>query len=324
MSEQKQEQVEGQADVTDKEREQWQARLEEMEELLKQATDETQNIVDLWSIWRDFKQIYRTYDGRLCKYSVRSLAAALGKDFQGADYNDQVRFLAYCISWGLDPLRGQVHFIRYKPGEPPSFVVSWEVYLDRAQRHPQFDGYEDGVVWHVHAAGPEERIRGQVCDYAVDDAHQLVGGWARVHRKDRKIPRYVEVRLEEMETRNREGKPVRAWARMPFTMSLKTPASRALRQSFPETLAGLYTEDESKVMAEVTKGDVPLRTGDTLPAQTLDELAERVAASMTNGRVGDAKDSGPGDDSDEPGASAGEEEADVGGGGRDEAAAAEA
>ena len=109
--------------------------------------------VDMRSIWSGNDQLYKTYDGRQCSYSIAMLDAVLGKEFAGAPMAERAAFLAYCISNRLDPIRKQVYFVRYKTTEPASYVTSWEVFLDRAQRHPQFpwiarEGQNGPLLWY--------------------------------------------------------------------------------------------------------------------------------------------------------------------------------
>lgn len=236
--------------------------------------------VNLRSIWKGESQEFRTYDGRLCNYSMGMLDATLGEIFHQAPIAEKVAFVAYCMSNALDPLRKQVYFIKYDQSEPAAFVTSWEVFLDRAQRHPQFDGFENGIIWLVGSPLVEGQpqvmqvVRGGPCDYLPDANHKIIGGWAKVYRKDQKYARIVEVPLEEMIGRKRSGEPTKFWARMPTTMATKTPTARALRQAFPAELQGLYVEEEARQFQEL---DAPeLKSGDVLPPQDLDQLADEL------------------------------------------------
>ena len=66
----------------------------------------------------------------------------------------------------------------------------------------------------------------------------LVGGWARVYRKNFKVPVEVFVSREEYD------KKQSTWNAMPATMIRKTALVNALREAFPEDLGNMYTEDD--------------------------------------------------------------------------------
>lgn len=206
-----------------------------------------------------------TYDGRRIWANVTALKSIL-PGIHGATPVELAAFLAFCQSAKLDPFRRQVHFIKYKKDEPAAWVTSWEVFMDRAQRCVHFDGIEAGIVWRVDG----KKVLGQPCDYPQDEQHEIIGGWARVFRKDRQIPVYEEVPLGEMAKTTKEGRPTRFWASGLTTMCKKVPKARALRQAFPEELAGLFTEDEPRVLAPEISSvseDVPPREERESPAQ---------------------------------------------------------
>jgi len=259
--------------------------------------------VDLRSIWKGDAQQFRTYDGRICNYSMGMLGATLGLEFHQAPIAEKVAFVAYCMNNGLDPLRKQVYFIKYDPKEPAAFVTSWEVFLDRAQRHPQFDGFENGVIWLVPQPAVEGQpqrteevmhvVRGAPCDYLPDAKHEIIGGWAEGHRKDQSHSRRVEVPLEEMIGRRRTGEVTKFWARMLTTMTVKTPTARMLRQLLPGELQGLYIEEEVREFRDVIAPE--LKSGETLPAQDLDQLAAELEAGSPETAEPAAEPTSPGD-----------------------------
>jgi len=78
----------------------------------------------------------------------------------------------------------------------------------------------------------------------------LLGGWAKVYRKDRTRASYEEVKLSEYNT----GKSL--WAAKPATMIRKVALVHALREAFPSTFGSLYDESEVRVDAESTAREV--------------------------------------------------------------------
>jgi len=229
-----------------------------------------------------------TYDARVVPTTIRgcrTLLSSCRNEQETSDFEIGC-FLAWCAANKYDPLfRKQAYFIRYKSGDPPSFVVNYEVFVDRAQRHPQFDGIESGVVWRVNG----EKIRGKACDYPRDDKHKIVGGYAIVHRKDRKYPIDVECPYEEIVKTDRNGKPVRSWAQMNTWMMEKVPKARALRAAFPEELASQYTDIEPMVPLKTTKNaaELPPREERTATPQVVATTQINPAISAVTGKLRD-------------------------------------
>ena len=106
-----------------------------------------------------------------------------------------------------------------------------------AERHPAYDGFEAGVIV-LNESGVEYR-EGSI----VYEDEELLGGWAKVYRKDRSRPNYEEVKLSEYNT----GKSL--WASKPATMIRKVALVHALREAFPSTYGLTY--DESEISVEV-------------------------------------------------------------------------
>ncbi len=216
-----------------------------------------------------------TYDSRMVNATIkgcRTLLLACRDPNQTSDFEIGC-FLTWCAANQYDPLfRKQAYFVRYAPNDPPSFLVNYEVFVDRAQRHPQFDGLESGIVWWVDG----QTIRGKPCDFPRDDKHEIVGGWTVVHRKDRKYPVDVECPIEELIKRKRDGTPTKFWKEgkqggMQTWMFEKVPIARALRRAFPEELAGQYTDAEPMMPLETTEeaSELPSREARAgLPQET--------------------------------------------------------
>lgn len=225
-----------------------------------------------------------TWDGNIIQANVGAIQSLLPGTAKGTKL-EVAAFLAYCQAKQLDPFSKQVYFIKYKEKDPPSFVTSWEVFMARAARHPQFDGMEAGIIWRME--GVIER--GQPCDYAEDAQHVIVGGWAKVYRKDREVPVYVEVPLGEMEKHKYDGTVTAMWRGQKTTMCVKVPKARALRQAFADDLGGLYTDaepivaapDSSEAAADVPtreeRAELPAPEPEATPQQ---ELAQALAAAI--------------------------------------------
>jgi len=146
-------------------------------------------------------------------------------------------FLRTCQSLGLNPFTGEIYLVKFKEGEPASTIISADAYLKVADTHPQYDGEEDGIILSPERKGdrPEFREGTFLLD---DEADRLVGGWAKVYRKDRGRPTYVDVSRREVD----KGQAM--WKSSPAWMLNKTALSRALRRAFPNLYGGVISTAE--------------------------------------------------------------------------------
>ena len=74
------------------------------------------------------------------------------------------------------------------------------------------------------------------------DGETLIGGWAKVYRKDRRVPFVNRISLKEYTKQKEKGKGT--WDKMTNTMIDKCAVVTAMRSAFPQQLGGLYTQDE--------------------------------------------------------------------------------
>lgn len=149
-------------------------------------------------------------------------------------------FLETCRAYRLNPFTREAYLIHYdnkNDDTPCTIVLGKNCYLQMAERHPAYDGFEAGVI-ALNESGVEYR-EGSI----VYEDEELLGGWAKVYRKDRSRPNYEEVKLSEYNT----GKSL--WASKPATMIRKVALVHALREAFPSTYGLTY--DESEISVEV-------------------------------------------------------------------------
>lgn len=158
-------------------------------------------------------------------------------------------FLETCKQYRLNPFTKECYLIHYdnKNGDTASTIVLGKTcYMKMAERHPQYDGFEAGVIVFVPEVGEIIHREGSI----VYEDEQLVGGWAKAYRKDRSRPFYEEVKLSEYDTKKS------LWVTKPATMIRKVALVHALRESFPATFGSLYDESEVPVDAEAAYREV--------------------------------------------------------------------
>lgn len=169
-------------------------------------------------------------------------------------------FLQLCKYQQLNPFLREVYLIKFK-GYPTTTVVGKETFTKRADEHPQFDGFKAGIVILNCQNVIEHRVGS-----CVFEGEKLLGGWASVFRKDRKMPFYAEVSLKEYEQRTKEGKLNKQWNSKPATMIRKVPLVQALREAFPALFGGMYDATEMPVGdKDLSQEPVIAITGKTPP-----------------------------------------------------------
>lgn len=154
----------------------------------------------------------------------------------GATAKEVGMFLELCRLQRLNPWTKEVYLIKYG-NAPASMITGKEVFTKRANRNPNFEGMEHGVVVaHKTPQGLQLERREGAAVYP-EFGEVLAGGWARVFVKGKR-PVYAELALAEYTT----GKG--NWAKMPAVMINKCAQVAALRLAFPEEYQGLYTPEE--------------------------------------------------------------------------------
>lgn len=152
-------------------------------------------------------------------------------------------FLETCKQYHLNPFTKEAYLIHYdnKNGDTASTIVLGKTcYMKMAEAHPQYDGFEAGLILKDDVAGEIYHREGSII-YA---GETLLGGWAKTYRKDRSRPFYEEVSFSEYDTKKS------LWVTKPATMIRKVALVHTLREAFPATFGGLIDESEVPVEAE--------------------------------------------------------------------------
>lgn len=162
-------------------------------------------------------------------------------------------FLAYCERTGLDPVIKQAYLVERKQKVFKNGADVWVSKFEpmsaeagmaaRADAMPDFEGIDDGVVYEgdtftidyaagtvVHTANPLKRGR-------------IIGAWAHVHRKGRRVP-ITWLRVEERIQTKGDGSANLFWSKMTATQILKCARAEQWRQAYPNLFAGEFVPEE--------------------------------------------------------------------------------
>lgn len=150
-----------------------------------------------------------------------------------APIREAFKFLLFCKSAGLNPYLGEAQLIEM--GGKWASVITKGGYLRRAQRHPDYDGSECGVVVQEQARDrtgkllPGQRtgalidLEGEIVPYGFF----LVGGWGKVYRRGISRPSYARVSYSEYYKPNSP-----TWKQYPGTMIVKVGLTHAIKDAF--------------------------------------------------------------------------------------------
>lgn len=175
---------------------------------------------------------------------------ASGKDITVQDYK---LFTELCKVRKLNPFLKEVYLIKYSPKQPAQIVVGKDAILKRAILHPEFNGRQQGIIVQKEDGTIEER-KGT---FKLPE-EKLVGGWAKVYRKNWDHETYITVSFDEVSQKKIDydtKKEVLAssWKDKGATMVEKVALVRALRETFVEDLGGMIDQDEAWIDKEETQ-----------------------------------------------------------------------
>lgn len=154
-------------------------------------------------------------------------------------------FTELCKARKLNPFLKEAYCIKFG-SQPAQIVVGKDAILKRAIIHPDYDGMESGIIiQNIESKEVAER-KGT---FYLKDEEKLVGGWAKVYRKNWKYPTYCSVAFDEVANKKKDGSLNSNWAGKGATMVEKVAKVRALRETFIEDLSGMYDADETNAPA---------------------------------------------------------------------------
>ncbi len=152
---------------------------------------------------------------------------------------EKLQFIEVAQAFRLNPFKREIHVAVYGEGEyrRMSIVVGYQVYLDRAERTGQLDG------WRAWVEGQGEDMK----------------AFVEIHRKDWHSPFVHEVYWKECVQRKRDGQPTSFWSKMPRFQLKKVAVSQGFRLAFPSELGGMpYDPAELPDVESIGSQDKPV------------------------------------------------------------------
>jgi phage recombination protein Bet len=162
-------------------------------------------------------------------------------------------FLALCKFQKLNPFLRDAYLIKYGT-QPASIITGKEAFLKRAMRAKDCRGFKAGVIWY----STDNQGSIGYTDGVLPPGTKLAGGWAEIYREGWAFPLRVEVSLQEYVAKKNDGTPNKMWQEKPATMIRKIALVQALREAFPEDLAGMYSPEELGTNEDLPHTPIPM------------------------------------------------------------------
>jgi len=150
---------------------------------------------------------------------------------------DLTQFISICKYNQLNPFLNEAYLVKFGSA-PAQMIVSKEALMKRAEACDKYEGIQAGVI----VMRGKDVIELEGCFFLPND--ELVGGWAKVYRSDRKYPSISKLQFKEY------NKAQATWNEKPSTMIRKVAEVQALREAFPTQLGAMYTAEEQGIKIE--------------------------------------------------------------------------
>ena len=138
-------------------------------------------------------------------------------------------FLNIAMDFNLNPFKREIYCTSYGQGEyrKTSIIIGYEVYIKRAERTGQLDG------WNVTTEGNGDNLSATITIYRKDQKYPFT------HTVD--YSEYVQTTYDK---ETKKQRPNQIWATKPKTMLKKVATAQGFRLCFSDELGGMPYESE--------------------------------------------------------------------------------
>ncbi|MGX9985874.1 phage recombination protein Bet [Soonwooa purpurea] len=169
--------------------------------------------------------------GQDVKLSYKIVRDFLTKGNGDVSDQDLTQFISICKYNQLNPFLNEAYLVKFG-AQPAQMIVSKEAFFKRADANPNYQGFRAGII--IQRDNQILELEGTF----KLKSDVLLGGWAEIHRDDKKFPIVAKVALDEYD------KKQSVWNEKKSTMIAKIAKVQALREAFPAQLGAMYTQEE--------------------------------------------------------------------------------
>jgi len=167
---------------------------------------------------------------------------------KGATDDELVLFWHFCQKAGVDPLRKQAHFIKYKENAGPIMMIGIDGFQARATSDPRYQGLISFAVYENDEFEMNPVTAEITHKFGAKNRGKILGAYALLRRKDM-APAVIWVAMSEY-SMNRDN-----WRTKPDVMITKVARATLLRREYPDAFSGVY--EPAEFGGEITEqGDV--------------------------------------------------------------------
>lgn len=167
---------------------------------------------------------------------IKRYLVPAGKDGKPSQVTDQevTMFLNLCKYQKLNPFLREVYLIKYGTS-PATMVTGKETFLKRAMKNPKYRGHETFITDDGKVATAKVYVENYTVPITVSVDYDEYVGMKDEYAYDPKQGKSVS-------TGNKI--PNGMWSTKPKTMLKKVALVQALREAFPDSFGGLYSQEE--------------------------------------------------------------------------------
>ncbi len=213
--------------------------------------------------------------GEKVKLNVSMVRKYLTNGGGNATDEEVVKFINTCVYQHLNPYIRECYLIKYG-NQDATIVVGKDTFLKRANERKEFQGFTAGIIVRDAETGEIQEREGT---FYAKDTEQLLGGWCKVFLDGWRVPVYASVPLDEYIGRKKDGEINGQWASKPATMIRKVALVQALREAFPDTNSGLYTQEEVPEVADVILPETAVTAIEEKPEAPAEEPKQEASAA---------------------------------------------
>ncbi|MDV3603830.1 phage recombination protein Bet [Elizabethkingia anophelis] len=213
--------------------------------------------------------------GQDVKLSYQIVRDFLTKGNGQVSDQDLTQFISICKYNQLNPFLNEAYLVKFG-SQAAQMIVSKEAFFKRADACPNYQGIRAGVI--VLREGQLLELEGNF-KLKTDE---LLGGWAEVHRDDKKFPVIAKVSLEEYD------KKQSTWNEKPLTMIAKIAKVQALREAFPAQLGAMYTQEEQSSTVDAEYSVVDSKVNREIEVKANQEVLEIAIDSEPTSKIPNA------------------------------------